>query len=612
MLKENLSILAMPQPFGFGTFLDRLRSPDPQTRQRDVQLTKLGADTWVLRSRSWNRLRFEMEYALERGTTANSYLIRSQKIALLDPPGESFTGIFLESLAQQVDFKDLDYVILGHINPNRVSTLKVLLQKAPQVTIVCSNPAAKILENLYQELMASDLPGYSLQLQVVKTGDRLDLGRGHHVQFLTTPTPRWPGGLCTYDPATGTAFTDKFFSLHACGDQVFDEEWLQLLEDYRYYFDCLMAPQLTQALAAVDKIEALQAKTLAPGHGQVVRSGRRGLVDAYRQWSQVQQKQNLMVALLFASAYGSTATIAQAIGQGITKAGVRVESLNCEMATPEEIRAVADRCDGFIIGSPTLGGHAPTPIQTALGILLATVPKNKPVGVFGSFGWSGEAIDLLEGKLKDAGYGFGFAPIRVKFKPTDLTLKTCEEAGTDFAQALKKAKKQAERKAGSSLEDSQSAATEQAVGRILGSLCVLTAQKGEVSSGMLASWVSQATFSPPGLTVAVAKDRAVENLTHTGDRFVLNILAAGRDRELQKHFLKPFEPGADRFQNLDIDTTTCSAPVLRDALAYVECQVVSRMECGDHWVIYGVVEQGRLLDEQGKTAVHYRKTGSRY
>ncbi|MGA1627184.1 MAG: flavin oxidoreductase, partial [Prochlorothrix sp.] len=291
----------MSQSFGFRTFLNFLRPNDEtpaEQRQRDVQVVSLGHDTISLRSRSWNRLRFEVEYALERGTTANSYLIRSEKIALLDPPGESFTAIFLDSLAEQVDLKDLDYVILGHINPNRAKTLTVLLQKAPQVTLICSNPAAKVFETLFQESMAAELPGYQPQVQVMKGDDCLDLGRGHQLSFIPVPTPRWPGGLCTYDSASGIAFTDKFFSLHYCGDQAFDEEWLQFLEDYRYYFDCLMAPQLTQSLAAVDKIEALTAQTYAPGHGPVIRSGRRGLTDAYRQWGQGQQKQALMVALI--------------------------------------------------------------------------------------------------------------------------------------------------------------------------------------------------------------------------------------------------------------------------------------------------------------------------
>jgi flavorubredoxin len=133
--------------------------------------------------------------------------------------------------------------------------------------------------------------------------------------------------------------------------------------------------------------------------------------------------------------------LAQAIARGITKAGVGVESINCEFTDPSEIQAAVEKSAGFIIGSPTLGGHAPTQIQTALGTVLSNAAKTKLAGVFGSYGWSGEAIDLIEGKLKEAGYRFGFEPIRVKFTPTDVTLQYCKEAGTDFAQALKRAKK---------------------------------------------------------------------------------------------------------------------------------------------------------------------------
>jgi flavorubredoxin len=124
------------------------------SQPRDVQNLAIAADTEVLRSRSWNRLRFEVEYALERGTTANSYVIRGDRTALLDPPGASFTEIFLASLTDAIDLTRVDYIILGHVNPNRVETLKVLLEKMPTVTVVCSNPAAKALEGLLE----GDLP----------------------------------------------------------------------------------------------------------------------------------------------------------------------------------------------------------------------------------------------------------------------------------------------------------------------------------------------------------------------------------------------------------------------------------------------------------------------
>jgi flavin reductase (DIM6/NTAB) family NADH-FMN oxidoreductase RutF len=129
---------------------------------------------------------------------------------------------------------------------------------------------------------------------------------------------------------------------------------------------------------------------------------------------------------------------------------------------------------------------------------------------------------------------------------------------------------------------------------------------------MLASWVSQATFTPPGFTVAVAKDRAIESLLYPGNVFVLNILGESRQVGLMKHFLKPFEPGEDRFAGVATEVAQNDCPILADAIAYLECRVDKRMECGDHWVIYAVVDTGKLLDNDAKTAVHHRKTGTHY
>ncbi|MEQ9624897.1 diflavin flavoprotein [Coleofasciculus chthonoplastes] len=568
---------------------------------RDVQVLPIATDTTVLRSRTWDRLKFEIEYALQRGTTANSYLIQADKIALIDPPGESFTEIFLTELQRRIDPKQIDYVILGHVNPNRGVTLKALLKLAPQIQFVCSNPGAIALRGIL------DAP--DLKVTVARGDETLDLGKGHHLQFIPTPNPRWPDALCTYDPHTEVLFTDKLFGAHLCGDQVMDEGWTTISEHRRYYFDCVMAPHARQVEKALDKVEEVQARLYATGHGQLVRYSLIPLTQSYRQWCERQKTQDITVALLYASAYGNTGTVAQAIARGITKAGVGVESINCEIADPEEIRAAVEKAEGFVMGSPTLGGHAPTQIQTALGIVLSTATKTKLAGVFGSFGWSGEAIDLIENKFKDAGYKFGFETIRVKFKPTEATLKYAEEAGTDFAQALKKAKKS--RTSRQPVSDAQVARTEQAVGRLIGSLCIITTKQGELTGAMLADWISQATFNPPGLTIAVAKDRAIESLMYQGEQFVVNILEEGKHLGLMKHFLKPFAPGEDRFAGVATEEAENGCPILSDALAYVECTVDNRMECGDHWLIYGVVTNGKVLSE-GVTAVHHRKSGTHY
>ena len=242
------------------------------------------------------------------------------------------------------------------------------------------------------------------------------------------------------------------------------------------------------------------------------------------------------------------------------------------------------QADAVLIGSPTLGGHAPTPIVSALGTLLAEGDRSKPVGVFGSFGWSGEAVDLLETKLRDGGFSFGFEPIRVKFSPDAARVKELEETGTRFARQLLQSQKRAQRRSAGGLSESRSDPAVLALGRVIGSLCVLTTRKADLSGAMVASWVSQASFSPPGITVAVAKDRAVEALLHKGDRFALNVLAEGRETALMKQFLQPFEPGADRFAGLELDTSPAEQPLLPDALAWLD----------------------------GSTAVHQRRSGANY
>ncbi len=577
---------------------------------KDVQVAMIAQDTKVFRARTWERLKFEIEYGLARGTTANSFLIEADQIALIDPPGESFTEIFLQALQERIALNEIDYVILGHVNPNRAVTINALLQKAPNLTLVTSNPGAKSLEAILQNSYSETIADRQLKIEIIKGEEKLDLGNSHLLEFIATPNPRYPDQLLTYDPKTAILYTDKLFGAHICKEQIFDEGWSIYNEDRRYYFDCVIAPYATQISKALGKLKLKPAQVYAPSHGPLVKYALTELTNHYQQWLNNQQNQALNVALIYASAYGNTATLAQAIARGITKAGVAVESINAEFAKPEEIKTAIEQCDGFIFGSPTLGGHAPTQIQSALGITLATADKNKLAGVFGSYGWSGEAIDLLETKFRDGGYRLGFEPLRVKFTPTEAILKTCEETGTDFAQAIRKGKKSL--KAKQSVSTSQTARTEEALGRIVGSMCVVTTKKNDLKGAMVASWVSQATFNPPGLTVAVAKERAIESLLPIGSNFALNILAQGKHLELMKHFLKPFSPGEDRFANVAWEEAENGSPLLKNALAYIECKVNDRIECGDHWVLYAIATQGKLLQAEGVTAVHHRKSGSHY
>jgi flavorubredoxin/flavin reductase (DIM6/NTAB) family NADH-FMN oxidoreductase RutF len=593
------------------------------TKPRDVQIAQIAPNTTVLRSRTWERLKFEIEYARQKGTTANSYLIEGDSIALIDPPGESFTDIFLEELGEHAYYQRLKYIILSHINPNRIATLKRLLEAAPYATIICSKAGVNTLRSVFanqsfdlpspREDEANDLgiefgTNQTLKVHVVRDEETLDLGNGHVLQFRFVPTPRHPDALCTFDRATSILYTDKLFGSHVCDDDIFDEHWKTLTDDRKYYFDCLYAAQSTQVEAILAKLAEFPARIYAPTHGSIVRHSRSVLTLDYQSWCEQQQKKDLSVALLYTSAYGNTATLATAIAKGITQPGVIVKSIDCEFNEPEAVtRAVRD-CDGFIIGSPTIAGHPPTQIQTALGIVLSTAPQTKVAGVFGSYGWSGEAVDLIVSKLQDVGYPQGFEPIRVKFAPTEETLAQCEAAGVEFAKALTKAKKVLAPRQVS--VDGQTNRTGQAIGRVTGSLCVITANNGGKPVGLLSSRVSQAGFSPPAITIAVAKDRDLECLANPGEKFVVNILKEGRN--LRRHFLKPPAPGTDRFADLETSLADNGCIVLNEALSYLECTVKNRLDCGDRWLLYAVVDNGKVLEVNSVTAIDRRQSGNQY
>ena len=572
--------------------------PAIPTKKRDVQIAEIGTDTQVLRSRTWDRLKFEVEYSLAKGTTSNSYLIKADKIALIDPPGQSFSHVYLEALANH-QWRNLDYIILQHVNPNRLATIQLLAGYAPYAKIICSRLAAKALRG------ALMFPQWKSRVRVIRDGDTLDLGQGHRLQFITATTPRWIDGFCTYDPQSQILYTDKFYGAHLCGDAIFDDNWKQLDSERRFYFDCLHASQTKQLSAALAKFTPLKSKIYAPAHGPLVKYSLGRFRHDYEQWCQQQTSRKFQVVLLYASAYGSTATMNSAIAHGLIESGLAVESLNCEQASTAEITTAVQNCDGFIIGSPTLGGHAPTQIQTALGIVLANAAKTKLAGVFGSFGWSGEAIDLLENKLRDAHYKFGFEPLRVRFSPTPDAIKECIQAGEEFARRLKKMKRL--RTPRQKITATQINRTEQAVGRIAGSLCVLTTWSNDVHRAVLTSWVSQATFSPPGVMIAVANEQNADSISNPGDKFVLNILNEGRT--VRRNF---DQRASTSFENVTTKAASNGCLIIEEALAYLECTVQSHMPSGDRTLIYATVEQGEVLQSEGLTAIQHRKSGSHY
>ena len=590
-----------------------LPSPNPQahppgsTKGRlSLQVEAIAADTTAIRSLDWDRSRFDIEFGLRNGTTYNSFLVRGAQTALIDTSHLKFADTWMPALLELIEPTAIDMLIVSHTEPDHSGLIGHLLDQHPDLEIVASKVALQFLENQVHRPFRS---------RTVKSGDTLDLGInpdsgvGHRFEFLSAPNLHWPDTIFSYDHGTGILYTCDAFGLHYCSDLLYDSDPGAIAPDFRFYYDCLMGPNARSVLQALKRMDGLpEISTIAVGHGPLLKHHLPLWVGDYREWSGQRSPDGAYVAVGYISQHGFCDRLSQAIAKGISKAGSPVQLVDLRATDAQELTALIGEAAAVVV--PTWPAQADPDLQAAIGTLLAALHPKQWVGVYDAYSGNDEPIDTLASRLRALGQQEAFAPLRIRHVPEPGDYQRCEEAGTDLGQLLSKARTIAAMK---SLDGD----LDKALGRLSGGLYVVTARQGEGETAragaMVASWVSQASFEPPGLTVAVAKDRAIEALLQVDDRFVLNILREDNHQPLLRHFLKRFPPGADRFAGVaTLDGVAAGGPVLGDALAYLGCRVAQRLEGPDHWIIYAVVEEGNVADAAATTAVHHRKVGNHY
>ncbi|MFN5195183.1 MAG: diflavin flavoprotein [Cyanobacteriota bacterium] len=585
-------------------------SPAPRAAAEprlSLQCQPLAADTTVIRSLDWDRSRFDIEFGLRNGTTYNSFLVRGERTALIDTSHLKFADSWLPLLAEQIDPRAIDHLIVSHTEPDHSGLIGHLIDLNPEIEIVASKVAIQFLENQVHRPFRS---------RAVKSGESLDLGTNpssgtaHRFEFLSAPNLHWPDTIFSFDHGTGLLYTCDAFGLHYCSDELFDADPGAIAPDFRFYYECLMGPNARSVLQALKRMDGLpEITTVAVGHGPLLRHHLNLWLDDYRSWSSERSGGEAYAAVCYVSQYGFCDRLSQAIARGIAKAGAQVQLVDLRATDAQELSALVGEAAAVVV--PTWPASADAELQASVGTLLAALRPKQWVACYDAFGGNDEPIDTVAAQLRALGQKSAFDPLRVRQVPQTGDYQRCEEAGTDLGQLLTKERTIAAIK-------SLDADLDKALGRLSGGLYVVTARQndgdgGSRSGAMVASWVSQASFEPPGITVAVARDRAIEALMQVGDRFVLNILRDDNHQQLLRHFLRRFPPGADRFAGVNIlEGAAAGGPVLGDALAYLGCRVVQRMETADHWIIYAEVEQGNVADTQAATAVHHRKVGNHY
>lgn len=329
-------------------------------------------------------MKYEVEYGLKRGTTDNSYTVQDGKdLVLVDVPDGAFKEHFVKALGSKIKLQAVTGLVLTHLTPKRLPTLIEVLKQitSPNGTlkVYLSNPAMQLLRSSLGKDDDSAQLLTRLDLTVARAGGDLSVGQNKLLTLIPTPTPRWPDLLCAYSPSQRLLFTSKLFAAHVAPSAVgafsqspFDQGgWSAYGNDWRYYFDCMLAPVARQATGALDRLEVVaepamgeksvlsalrgalkaaqdtlegsQAKAfgrvaagvspiaasmrvtaLLPLHGPVVASSMAELLRKYREWAeeQVRAATKGLAAVFYASAYGNTAALAQAISRGVTKAGM--------------------------------------------------------------------------------------------------------------------------------------------------------------------------------------------------------------------------------------------------------------------------------------------------
>ena len=369
---------------------------------------------------------FDIVFKTDHGTTYNSYLIKDEKTALIDTVKKPFTTEFISRLKSQIDLKDIDYIIVNHTEPDHSGALLELLKYAGNAKIMISKAGGHLLKNII------NVP---VDLTIIEDNTVVDLG-SCKLGFISAPYLHWPDTIWTYLEKEKILFTCDAFGSHFCDERMFDDLVGDFDNHFHYYYDSIMRPFKPYVLKAIEKIGELDIDIIATGHGPIIRKDPRKYIESYRSWSQARTDVIKNVLILYVSIYGSTNNMAEAISRGVSEAGVNTRILDMNNSDPQFIRDAIEKADGIIVGAPTVAGDAPKPVWDALSLLSTVNSRIKLGSAFGSYGWSGEAVEMIEDRLSGLHIKLHKPSLKIKLIPDDNILKECQKFGKKFVIAL--------------------------------------------------------------------------------------------------------------------------------------------------------------------------------
>lgn len=360
---------------------------------------------------------FDIIMTTKKGTTYNSYLIDDEKVAVIDCVKESFYDESLENIKSVIGERQIDYIIVQHTELDHSGTLIKLLEEYPNAKIVASKAAITYA----REIVNKDFEA----IDALSIGE-LNLGKTN-LKFISAPNLHWPDTMFTFAEKEKVLFTCDFLGCHYCPkDSVLDGYSEDYFEEMKYYYEVIMSPFKKFVLQAIDKIQPLEFDMVCASHGPIHRETIEKYLGFYKEWSQIVEVKEKNVQIFYITAYGNTGKMAQYICDKILKAGVKAEIHEITSSKMEDLVLKAEGASGILVGSPTINQDAVKPAWDFMSLLCPINIRGKSAAAFGSFGWSGEGVQMMMDRLKalkfktlESGLRFKFVPDKKEFEEAD-------------------------------------------------------------------------------------------------------------------------------------------------------------------------------------------------
>lgn len=381
---------------------------------------------------------FESVWPLPRGVSYNSYLVRGEKSALIDTVKGSKMNLLVDKIAYLLGpDRQLDYLIVNHMEPDHSGAIKILKSLYPDLKIVGNVQTKEMLKNFYA--LTDDLI-------IVKEGDVLDLG-GHKLRFHLIPMVHWPETMVTFDTETGVLFPcDAFGGFGTLDGGIFDDEVdMEYYEGeiLRYYSNIVgrYSPQVQKAIV---KLKDLDIRVIAPSHGPIHRKDPGKIVRLYDRWSRHVSECGAVV--VYGSMYGNTQRMAEAVARSMAEEGIEKIIVH-DISRSHVSFVVRDiwRFKGLVLASCTYNMTLFPPMGTLLEHLRNKMLKDRLVGVCGSYTWAkGVALKSLLDFAHSGGWELLEPQVEMKSAPGEEVLEQCALLGKNMAEKLKTCSAEAE------------------------------------------------------------------------------------------------------------------------------------------------------------------------